>query len=239
MAKIFTKIKVLKPKSTSTPRWKISIKPNFSKLRKTLIVAALAGAIGVGGYREIVVKPKQTAKIEYYRKIAESKTLTNKKPQNLESFYTDEVLSIFSPLVSKGPSKVKQQDINLANNELLKHKGVVYFDPVDGVVVLRPYTDFGKTQSEAYNVIKEAKGFRRVWLDKKAYVPAYDARTNLNSKKPNFKLIRRNIEKANDIIMKNGGLREIRLETVQDKSNTLKHRLVLYNKLTAEKVYDF
>ena len=39
--------------------------------------------------------------------------------------------------------------------------------------------------------------------------------------------------------MKNGGQREIRLETVQDKSNTLKHRLVLYNKLTAEKVYDF
>jgi len=222
-----------------TSRKKISIQPNRSKLKKAAIVAAMIGAIGAGGYKELVVKPKENAKIENYRKIAETKKLTNNNPQNLPRFYTDEVMGVYARLISKGSSKITAVDINLANRELLKHKGVVYFDPVDGVVVLRPYTDFGKTQSEAYGIIKEAKGFSHVWFDKKVYEYAYDARANLNSKKPNIELIKSKIKKANEIIKGNGGQREVRLEKILDKSNKPNYRLVLYNKLTAEKVYDF
>ena len=222
-----------------TSRKKISIKPNISKLKKAAIVAAMIGALGVGGYNELVVKPKVTAKIESDRKIAETKKLTNNNPQNVSDFYTEEVISIYGRLISKGSSKITAEDINLANRELLSHKGVVYFDPIDRVFVLRPYTDFGKTQSQAYEIIKEAKGFRHVWFDKKVYEFAYDARANLNSKKPNQELIKKKIKKANEIITNSGGQREIRLEKVLDKSNNPIYRIVLYNKLTSEKVYDF
>ncbi len=232
-------VKKIQTNKVTTSRNKISIKPNISKLKKAAIVAAVIGAIGIGGYKELVVKPKETAKIENYKKIAETKNLTNNLPKNLESFYTEEVISIYARLISKGSSNITVADINLANRELLSHKGVVYFDPIDGVVVLRPYTDFGKTQSQAYEIIKEAKGFRHVWLDKKVYEFAYDARANLNSKKPNQELIKKKIKKANEIIKNNGGQREIRLERTLDKSNNPNYRLFLYNKLTAEKVYDF
>lgn len=207
-------------------------------LKKALIVATISGAIGFGSYNELVLKPKDKIKNENYRAIAETKNLTDHKPQNLESFYTDEVMGIYAKLISKGAEKVTPQDITLANRELLKHKGVTYFDPVDKVFYIRPHLDFGTTQARAYEVIKESVEFKHLWFNGKIYEKVYDIKATLNKEKPDVNLIRRQISRINNYIRKNGGIRELSLETsvVGSKTN---YRLVLHNKLTSEKTQNF